>query len=60
MDTSGAVVIASRIADERPEADTPSAGGVSRRLVEVRKHCPAGDTLSVNVSASGLTATGRP
>ncbi len=31
--------------DYRPEADTPSAGGVRHRLVEVEKHSPAGDTL---------------
>ncbi len=45
--------------DYRLEADTPSAGGVTRRLPETGKHSPAGGTLSVSVSASGLTATGR-
>ncbi len=40
--------------DYRPEADTPSAGGVSRRRPEAGKHSPAGGTLSVSVPASGL------
>lgn len=39
--------------DFRPEADTPSAVGVSHRLVELGKLSPAGDTLSASVPASG-------